>query len=263
MNKIETILTDCIQDFSPAAGGIRLPNSNLTELGKEVTLLGIKSLLPSINTLLNLLKIQLPNIENYDESKSTNISNKLKELFDRHGSDKSSSHCYHLVYGEVFEKLNISSSLNILEIGLGSQDCSIPSCMSGQFKPGSSIRAYKEFFPNANVYGADIDKNILFSEDRIKTAYVDQLDYNTFDQMHKEFGAPVYDLIIEDGLHSFPASLNTLNFALAHTKKGSVIVLEDLVNREDVWSMVTALLISRGYNAKLITSKGKMLVVYV
>ena len=35
---------------------------------------------------------------------------------------------------------------------------------------------WKEYFSNAEIYGADIDKNVLFFENRIKTYHVDQLD---------------------------------------------------------------------------------------
>lgn len=85
----------------------------------------------------------------------------------------------------------------------------------------------------------------------------------TLEEMHKEFSSPQYDLIIEDGLHSFTASLNTLiNFALKYTKKkGGAIVLEDLSSAENLWNMVCSLLKVKGYNAKLIYSGGLILVV--
>ena len=43
-------------------------------------------------------------------------------------------------------------------------------------KPGASLRVWRDYFPNAIIYGADIDKDILFAEERIKTFYIDQLD---------------------------------------------------------------------------------------
>ena len=35
--------------------------------------------------------------------------------------------------------------------------------------PGASLRVWKDFFSNAKIYGSDIDKDILFNEDRIFT----------------------------------------------------------------------------------------------
>jgi hypothetical protein len=81
--------------------------------------------------------------------------------------------------------------------------------------------------------------------------------------MHKNFNSPAYDLIVEDGLHSFVASLNTLNFALKYIKKGGVIVLEDLNNEGKFWNMIHGLLLDNNYNSRLINSNGLMLVVYL
>lgn len=261
MIKNNTFVSDCIDAFAPCCGGVR-EGETLNEMGLQLTLVGIKNLLPSINSLLKFIEVVPTPHEIYSEDKNkTPTSETLKELFTRYGSDKSVSHNYHLVYGEIFEKINNKDSLNILEIGLGSQNPSTPSRMSGCFTVGSSIRAYKEFFPNSQIFGADVDRGTLFTEERIKTAYVDQLNPGTFDEMHKNLEAPSYDIFIEDGLHSFVASLNSLNFALRTVKKGGTIILEDLVDIQHSWGMVTSLLKSRGYNARLISSGGLMLVI--
>lgn len=262
MNQNDSFLSDCIQNFSPVCGNnIRNADNSLNELGKKLTLIGIKQLTPSIHNFLELIDLKLPKIEKYTEDNGNETSEKIKELFNKHGSDKSTAHDYHLVYSEVFEKLNKTDPINILEIGIGSQNPSIPSRMCKLFKVGGSHKAYKEYFPNAQVFGADIDKDTLFSEDRIKTSYVDQLDPVTFEEMHKNFNSPAYDLIVEDGLHSFVASLNTLNFALKYIKKGGVIVLEDLNNEGKFWNMIHYLLVANNYNSRLINSNGLMLVI--
>ena len=46
--------------------------------------------------------------------------------------------------------------------------------MGEKYNPGSSLRALRDYFPNANIFGADIDKNIVNDQNRIKTFYVDQ-----------------------------------------------------------------------------------------
>jgi hypothetical protein len=263
MNTEDLFISDCIKDFRPVGGGVLNTDLSLNEMGKELTLLGIKQLPTSINTFLKAINLQLPEIEKYTEDNKTETSETLKELFNRYGSDKSISHDYHLVYGEVFDKLDKNAPLNILEIGLGSQNPSVPSRMSGKYTVGASIRAYKEYFPNAQIFGADVDKDTLFSEDRIKTSYVDQLNPNTFEEMHKNFGSPSYDLIIEDGLHSFVSSLNTLIFALKYTKKGGIVVLEDLGNQGRFWNIMLSVLLTKEYNARLINSKGLMLVIFI
>lgn len=86
--------------------------------------------------------------------------------------------------------------------------------MGSSARPGASLYAFKEYLPNANIYGCDIDKDILFENEGIKTCFVDQLDSTTFENISNSFGKIKYDLIIDDGLHSIGANLNTLLFAL-------------------------------------------------
>ena len=95
--------------------------------------------------------------------------------------------------------------------------------------PGASLRSFRDYLPNSNIYGADIDNDILFKEDRIKTCQVDQLDINSFNNFKNNFGDIKYDLIIDDGLHSIGANLNTLLFALNNINKNGWIVIEDIL----------------------------------
>jgi len=41
---------------------------------------------------------------------------------------------------------------------------------------GASLRMWRDFFPNAKIYGADILKKWIFQEDRIKTYLCDEND---------------------------------------------------------------------------------------
>jgi hypothetical protein len=52
------------------------------------------------------------------------------------------------------------------------------------FKPGGSLRTFQKYL-DANVYGADFDKKILFQEKRIKTFFVNQLDQLTLRYLKK------------------------------------------------------------------------------
>jgi hypothetical protein len=45
--------------------------------------------------------------------------------------------------------------------------------MSGGGKPGASLYVWRDFFPNAYIFGADIDKEVLFNDKRITTGYID------------------------------------------------------------------------------------------
>jgi hypothetical protein len=62
------------------------------------------------------------------------------------------------------------------ECGLGTNNPNLLSSMGSMGKPGASLRVWRDYFLNAIIYGADIDKDILFAEEKIKTFYIDQLD---------------------------------------------------------------------------------------
>ena len=54
--------------------------------------------------------------------------------------------------------------------------------MNGLGKPGGSLKALRDYFPNKFIYGADVDKEVLFDDNRIKCFYLDQLNYKTFQE---------------------------------------------------------------------------------
>ena len=76
----------------------------------------------------------------------------------------------------------------------------IKSSMGSIGKPGASLRMWKDYF-QYNIYGADIDRDILFNEERINTYYVDQLNTESIKSMWKDIGLNDFDIIIDDGLH--------------------------------------------------------------
>jgi hypothetical protein len=140
---------------------------------------------------------------------NSNNNSKLTELMILYGSDKggkNNHHNYSEYYSEIFfhKKKEIK---NFLEIGLGTNNIKIASNMGKDGQPLASLRAWRDYFENANIYGADIDKDILKNEERIKTFYVDQTDPVTISAMFKEIGLNKFDVILEDGLHEFNANI--------------------------------------------------------
>lgn len=170
----------------------------------------------------------------------------LGKILTNYKSDKSDSfHNYHVFYSYVIEKLGRYSPLNVLEIGLGTNNPSIVSSMGINGQPGASLYAFREYMPNSKFYGADIDKDILFESRNIKTCYVDQLDSSTFDSLNTAFGNITYDIIIDDGLHSIGANFNTLLFALTKINKNGWIIIEDIFHSEN-WKGIDFILKSSG-----------------
>ena len=208
---------------------------------KHLWLKGASLIIDQLNYLIKIAD------QNYIEdpikdvlSFSNDFSSNLGEILKENMSDKSTFHDYHHVYSYILNEIT-TDKLNILEIGLGTNNPTLVSSMGSEGRPGASLYAFKQYLPNANIYGADIDKSILFNEERINTCYVDQLDIKTFDNIKNTFGNIKYDLIIDDGLHSIGANLNTLLFALNNIKINGWIVIED-IHIPDNWFSIKYIL---------------------
>lgn len=221
--------------------------------------------IPQLNKLLNMTSLgkEITDIEYFINDNSLDFIN----IFSKYFCDKVSGHNYQNMYSYVLNDIGRYSELNLLEIGIGTTNRSLVSHMrgSGGYISGGSLRAFREYLPNANIYGADVDQDILFSEDRIQTSYVDQLDYSTFENMSNNFGNKKFDIIIDDGLHSIGANLNTLIFALQNLKDFGWIVIEDILPQfESNWLVVDFILSNiDGLNSYLVRTNEDVLLYVV
>ena len=158
----------------------------------------------------------------------------LTDLMNLSGSDKGGRNNHHnfaSYYSEIFfHKRN--DIKNFLEIGLGTNDTSILSHMGLNGIPLASLRAWRNYFKNANIYGADIDKNILKNEDRIETFYVDQTDPITIKEMFKNIGEKKFDIILEDGLHEYNANICFFENAIEYLESNGTYIIEDVYYKD-------------------------------
>ena len=152
----------------------------------------------------------------------------LCDLFLKYGSDKSTYHNYSQIYNFLFTGMK-DSAVDVFEVGLGTNNTDVLSNMGKDGKPGASLYSWRDFFSKANVYGADIDKRILFEADRIKTYYVDQLDANSIQVMWQNVGDTKFDLILDDGLHTYEANATFIENSYDHVKSGGFYVIEDII----------------------------------
>ena len=224
---------------------------------KSITNLSINTIFPSINTLSEHFldkKLIIKNIEDIklsNEEKDT--AKKLEEMFIHFGSDKSTKHNYHLLYGKLLAKPKEISK--ILEIGLGTNNIDVLGNMGIDAKPGASIKAFKKICQNASIYGADIDERILFNEKRINTAKVDQLSQDSLRNLGKKFGDN-FDLIIDDGLHAVLANVNTISVLLSQLKKGGSIAVEDIHHETlCIWELIYKLIPNQKFDSRMYVDK--------
>jgi len=213
----------------------------LYPIRSKLTIQSVNQVVPALS---DLCEISVNNITFKSELESyINVSEdaiKLGEFFDKYGSDKASLHDYNLLYAGILNQ--VGNVEKIFEIGLGTNNTDIVSTMGKKGNPGASLRAFRDFLPNVQVYGADFDRSVLFTEDRIETCFVDQTSKGTFAPVGDLIGSE-FSLMIDDGLHSPNANLHSLNFFLPRLKVGGFAVIEDINGlTKDMWKIVSALL---------------------
>lgn len=138
--------------------------------------------------------------------------NELDNLAIKYNSDKKpGEHNYTKTYFHYFSKIK-DKKIKLLEIGV---------------LKGASIKMWKDFFPNAEIYGLDIDPSCKEYEDcRIKIFIGDQTDRDFLKEMMKEIG-PV-DIIIDDGGHTMNQQKTSFEVLFPYIKKGGAYIIEDL-----------------------------------
>jgi hypothetical protein len=183
-------------------------------------------------------------------------SRDLADLFNKYGSDKSVRHNYHVIYGSLLRR---NEPVSILEIGLGTNNPKVPSTMGIQGKPGAAERAFRDWAPQSMIYGADVDRGILFAEERIQTYFVDQTKPETLEELGKKL--PPLDLVIDDGLHFPSTNMNTINFALPLLKEDGVIVVEDIVTEYLPFWHVAVAALSHRIDCELVQMKSEVVLI--
>jgi hypothetical protein len=155
----------------------------------------------------------------------------------------------------LHDKMKIT---NILEIGLGTNNTDTVSNMGKEASVGASLRAFRNFCPNAQIIGLDVDRRVLFNEERITTYYVDQVQATTFDALLPRLPQS-FDLIIDDGLHSPDANLNSLKFGLGLVKQGGFVVIEDISKEAIPLWQIVAKLLGEKYSCSLWNADGAII----
>ena len=142
----------------------------------------------------------------------------LKELIGKYRSDKNTSN-YTPIYEKEFEPIK-ETSTSVLEIALGTIIPGVHSSMHhwktsrvidgeafNDYMPGASLRAWKEYFTNAQIYGGDVQEDTQFEEERIKTFLFNSTNLEECDKYLEDLK---FDIIIDDGSHNPQDQINTM-----------------------------------------------------
>lgn len=120
------------------------------------------------------------------------------------------------------------NAFKILEIGIGT-----PSTMGHvpDYKPGASLRMWRDYFPCAEVWGVDIDPAVMFHEERINTFCIDQADTLSLAAISQ---GRQYDLIIDDGSHDPAHQILSATTLVPYLSPGGLYIIEDVNGTLDI-----------------------------
>jgi hypothetical protein len=239
--------------------GIQFANFNLKPLLTDVEYPGYCGLLfekaisgwwwgkneESKNILLDL-KNNYTLDEQYQKSVEENLTklgidfnqNKLSEIFniEKHNTDKNDLGYLDNFYDDLFLVFK-DSPIKMMEIGVYN---------------GGSIKLWKEYLhKESKIYACDI--NYFEHIDGTFSIIGDM--YN--DNQVSKFSDDYFDLIIDDGPHTFESFVLVMQKYFSKLKKGGVLVIEDIINTN--WAKpLCDLSYSLGYfNCEIIDMRGK------
>jgi len=143
---------------------------------------------------------------------STISGNKLYELGAKHNTDKVFHHEYHVIY-DFFLKQFYNYSGSMLEIGI---------------QHSNSLKMWLELFPNAYIYGLDIDisdvghRYSIIKGDQSNTEHLVYLNSIISTQTKPLF------FINDDGSHIPEHQLLTFNTLFPTLQEGGIYIIEDI-----------------------------------
>ena len=140
----------------------------------------------------------------------------LEELAVKYNTDKAKfCHNYMPIYDALFSPIK-DDVKNVLEIGIS--EC-------------ASIRAWRDFFTNAQIHGTDIvdypDISLREFGERIHCHNCDQSDRQAMIALMEKINVK-FDIMIDDGDHDMNHILISLDAIFPYLKEGGLYIIEDM-----------------------------------
>ena len=152
------------------------------------------------------------------------MENELTLLADKYGADKSPNigHQYTPFYYDLL-KPHQQTFKKILEFGVGNRRIlkAIPN-----YQMGASLRMWRDFFPNAQVYGADIAAGSIFKDERLETFKCDEDHADEIKALIEKIGSDI-DFVVDDASHHISQQLFLFKTLMPLLKKDVIYVCED------------------------------------
>lgn len=151
----------------------------------------------------------------------------LCELGFKYKTDKSPlvKHTYTPAYYKLFNPIR-KKVKKVLEMGIGTP-VNMKHSSGDEYVVGASLRMWRDFFPNATIYGADIDPTAMFKDKRIKTILCDQTKKEDIEKLIDKVGNDV-DIFVDDGAHYIENQVFLCKTIMPLMKRGVLYFIEDV-----------------------------------
>lgn len=167
----------------------------------------------------------------------------LDDLAVKYGADKTPKlkHHYTDVYRMLFGSDDIGPGVysvrKVCEIGTAE---------------GASLFMWRDYFPNATIYGGEIDQkrvDLMKNQDRIQVFKCDQFNKQDIKNLIDKTGSDI-DLFIDDGSHHPTHQLFTCTWIMPLLNKEAIYVIEDVddVSADNIFGH----LIACGYSVQMV-----------
>jgi len=131
----------------------------------------------------------------------------LQTLGEKYGTDKATKHSYLPVYEKYLAEMR-EDGFNLLELGV---------------KSGASLQMWKEYFPNAKIYGVDV-----VPIPPIEDCTIYQFHQADRDAIERTFKNEQFRIIVDDASHLISDQILSVCFLWPKLEKGGYYFIEDV-----------------------------------
>ncbi|MFA4834871.1 MAG: class I SAM-dependent methyltransferase [Dehalococcoidia bacterium] len=123
----------------------------------------------------------------------------------------------------------------VLELGIGTPERIVG---TPGYQVGASLRMWRQFFPNAMIYGVDIDPAAMFSDTRIETILCDATDREQIKNLIEHIGADI-DMVVDDASHVRRAQIISCCEIMELVNPGVFYFIEDIRHPRKVMELLS------------------------
>ncbi len=171
----------------------------------------IISLFLGLSLVLFALLSHRPASPGYEFGTLTALADKYRTDKGSHGLGGSGGHHYTEVYEYFFYPIK-NKARKICEIGI---------------LAGASLKMFRDYFPNAVIYGIDIRDSSKLNSATIKTFIADQANRKQLKDFIDTCGNG-FDMILDDGGHTMEQQQVSFGYLFKYLKPGGYYIIEDV-----------------------------------